>query len=94
MSDEHMVRPGKIPTRLEESEDGYARITPEHTIADVLRYLIRTNNYNDVLNTLLMLGRENFAPFEADGYITIQNVYPESPESVDTMTIWSSDDEN
>ena len=93
MSDDRVtVRASEIPTRLEEDENGHATITPEHTVAAVLRYLIRTNNYGNVLNTLLMLGREDSGPSEVEAEITYRNAYP--PESTDTKTIWSSGDEN
>jgi len=79
MSDDHvMIRASEIPTRLEEGEDGHATITPEHTIADVLRYLIRTNSYADVLNTLMMLEREESEPLKAAAERALQNVYPHS----------------
>ena len=66
MSDlDYMVQSGEILTRLNEDEDGHARIRPQHTLADVLRYLIRTNSYGDVLNTLLVLGREDSGPLDA-----------------------------
>jgi hypothetical protein len=78
MSDNHVINASEILTRLEENEDGHARITPEHTIADVLRYLVRTNSYGDVLNTLLMLEREESEPLKAAAERALQNVYPHS----------------
>jgi hypothetical protein len=73
MSDDRVINASEIPTRLEEDQDGHATITPEHTIADVLRYLIRTNSYSDVLDTLLRLGVGGVSRLEVETEVPLPN---------------------
>ena len=51
----YAVTPGEATTPVIEDADGNAQITSEHSISDVLRYLIECSSYEEVRITLDMM---------------------------------------